>query len=369
MGMMFHPSTPYNELPPIPGPEVLESTRTLKAAIAAHRELAELKAAGHSIPDQTVLLRSMLLQEARASSEIENIVTTNDQLYRALAGSAESSDPHTREVIRYGDALWKGYADYKKGYPIRPTLLTELVQIIKGADISIRSDDGCRIVNDRSGQVVYTPPIGAERIGKMLHELCRYINEERQVDPLIKMAAAHYQFEAIHPYPDGNGRVGRVLNVLVLLHAKLLEAPVLYLSWSIVRKKSQYYSLLRNVTESGDWESWIEFMMVAVLETATITLDRLRWVHEEISVSASIARQELGRAFNRDLLDAVFAQPYTRISRVAEKCGLHRNTVAQQLRRLESIGILASVRTGRDLLYLNRRLMAAMLPDEFEQVP
>ena len=359
---MFRPDQPYNDLPPIPVGR-LETTRTLRAAIQASRRLAELDAAGPLIPNQVVLLRAVLLQEARASSEIENVVTTNDAMYRALDLEPESSDPQTREVLRYGDALWQGFRDIDGGRPIRTSLLVELAQILKGSRIGIRTTDGCQIINDRTGEVVYTPPVGKERIQGMLDGVCEFLAQEATVDPLIAMAAAHRQFEAIHPFPDGNGRTGRVLNILALVQSGLLRLPVLFLSGAIVRDKSQYYRRLRAVTEEDDWESWIVFVMNAVEETSRSTLALLKRVHSEVESAAELARAHMQRGYSRELVDIVFSQPYTRIRHVEEAGIAKRNTASAYLHELERIGILTSVKVGRERLFQNPRLLSALTMD------
>ena len=354
---------PYNDLPPIPRRERLETTATLKHAVNAARELAELRGAGPLIPDQTILLRAILLQEARASSEIENVVTTNDALYRAFDNDPEHSDPQTREVLRYGEALWSGHTQITDGRPISPSLIVNLVHILKGASIGIRTDDGCRIVNDRTGEVVYTPPVGKERILRLLDGLCEFLATDNEIEPLIKMAAAHRQFEAIHPFPDGNGRTGRVLNILYLQQSGLLDLPILYLSHAIVRHKSTYYQLLREVTEKGAWEAWIIFMLNAIEETARMTKAMLGRVHQAVEEAADQARLEMSKGYSRELINLVFRQPYTRISHVAIAGLANRNTASTYLRELAAIGILVPLRFGREVLYYNPELSGALTQD------
>lgn len=358
-GRVYRPDQPYNDLPSIPV-DRLETPATLKLAIAASRSLAALQAAGPLIPNQVVLLRAILLQEARASSEIENVVTTNDALYRAFDFEPESSDAQTREVLRYGDALWQGYHDLKENKPIRPSLIVQLVQTLKGAEIDIRSMPGCQIINDRTQEVVYTPPVGKELILKKLDDLCRFMVQDRTVDPLIAMAAAHRQFEAIHPFPDGNGRTGRVLNILALIQSELLNVPILYLSWYIVRNKSEYYRLLRAVTEHNDWESWVLFMLKAVETTAQMTLQMLQRVHGEICRAADTARLGMQKGYSRELIDVVFSQPYTRIRHIEDMGVAKRNTASVYLRELERLGILRSFKYGRERLFLNPNLLSAL---------
>lgn len=356
---VYSPRVPYNDLPPIPK-DRLETPKTLKAAISASRSLARLDAAGPLIPSQTVLLRAILLQEARASSEIENVVTTNDALYRAFDQDPDASDPHTREVLRYGEALWHGYSDIQKGQPIRPSLIINLAQILKGTSIDIRSGHGCQIVNDRTREVVYTPPVGRDQILEMLDSLCRFLQEERGVDPLIAMAAAHRQFEAIHPFPDGNGRTGRVLNILSLVQSDLLQLPILYLSWHIVRTKSEYYRLLRNVTEKDEWEPWITYMLESVETTTKMTLDMLLRVRQTIESAADLAKAEMKRGYSRELIELIHSQPYTRIQAIQEAGIANRNTGSTYLKELVRIGLLESIPMGRSKLFYNHNLVQAL---------
>lgn len=357
--MAYDPTIPNNDMAPIPVAK-LETPATLKKAISASRSLASLQAAGPLIPNQIVLLRAILLQEARASSEIENVVTTNDAMYRALEYNRDHSDPATREVLRYGDALWQGYRDHESNQPIRPSLMIRLVQILKGAEVNVRIGEGCQIVNDRTREVIYTPPVGKDRILSLLDDLCRFMLEDQDIDPLIKMAAAHRQFEAIHPFPDGNGRTGRVLNLLFLVQSELLSVPILYLSGYIVRHKSRYYTLLREVTESENWEEWICFILEAVDETAQQTLEMLHKVHEAFKECAEIARNKMKKGYSKELIEIVFSQPYTRIAQV-ERAGIaKRNTASIYLRDLEQIGILKAIKVGKEKLYLNENLLRAL---------
>lgn len=360
---MFRPETPYNELPEIPNRRTLHTRAVLSATIRASRVLAELKASGGLIPNQALLLRSMLLQEASASSQIENVVTTNDKLYRALSESREPTDTHTREVLRYGEAAFQGFEQIKMGRPISPSLITNIVEVIKNPGFGVRTGDDCRIQNEGTRETIYTPPVGKERILAMLDKLCNYINEEQETDPLIKMAAAHYQFEAIHPFPDGNGRTGRVLNILVLISHELLSLPVLFLSHRILRSKAEYYDRLLGVTVQGDWESWLLYMLEAVESTAHLTLTMLKSVKGELEKAVSFAQEEMKAGYSRELLETVFAQPFTRVAHLVGNRIAARNTSARYLKELERIGILKSFVAGRDRLYFNSALYGALMLD------
>ena len=248
---------PYNELPLLPPLTDLETPRILKKAILAHRELAELKGVGPLIPNQSILIQTLVLQEAKLSSEVENIVTTNDELYCAFADSKMKTDPHTKEILRYEEALWYGYEAIKKrNRLLSVALFEEIVGIITKNEAGIRKLSGTQLKNPL-GEVVYTPPEGELIIREKLENLVRFTYEEKELDPLIKLCLLHYQFEAIHPFYDGNGRTGRIFNLLYLLEENLLDVPVLYLSKYIIENKNEYYLGFRKVTSECDWESWV----------------------------------------------------------------------------------------------------------------
>jgi Fic family protein len=243
MIMPFDPSKPYNDLPPLPPPIDLETKAVLKKAIGANRALAELKRAGDLIPNQAILINSIPLQEAKASSEIENIVTTSDALYRAAANETATIDSSTKEVLRYRTALKRGY-DLLAERPLSTNLMIEVCSILRDTDIDVRKVPGTAIANQATGDVLYTPPEGESVIREKLYNLEEFMHAEDDLDPLIRLAVMHYQFEAIHPFHDGNGRTGRILNILYLVERGLLKIPVLYLSRYIIHNKSQYYRLL-----------------------------------------------------------------------------------------------------------------------------
>lgn len=332
----------------------MESKAVLKAAIAAHRALAELKGAGRSIPDQTVLLSVLALQEAKLSSEIENVVTTNDELYRAFAdGPSPLDDAATKEVLRYGRALWAGFDALGEGRPLGTRMFEEIVGIIKGVDLGVRKVGGTRIVDEATSETVYTPPVGERRLRDMLADLERFMHGDNGLDPLVKLALAHYQFEAIHPFQDGNGRAGRIVNILYLVDQGLLELPVLYLSGYIIENKSAYYQTLRDVTEHGAWEPWILYMLEAVLTTASTTRDRIGGIRTlKEQVGRRIADEAPG-IYSLDLVEVLFSQPYCRIRFVQDACRVTRQTASRYLRELEGIGLLTRKRVGRESYYVN----------------
>ena len=358
--MTFDRDRPYNDLPPLPPRDVeLETVPVLKQAIAASRELAELKGAGDLIPNQRILLTGIVMQEARLSSEIENIVTTNDELYQALADARPSESPHTKEVLRYQEALWHGYQQLAKR-PLGTNLFIDLARQIKGQDIGIRRVPGTKLTGN-DGRAVYTPPEGEARIRELLANLEHFIHDDQDgLDPLVKMAVMHYQFEAIHPFPDGNGRTGRIINILYLVEKGLLDLPVLYLSRYIIDNKSAYYEGLRRVTEEGAWEDWIVFMLKGIELMARETSRLIRQIADLMEETAEIARRKAPKAYSKDLIELLFEQPYCKIRFLEQRGIAKRQTASSYLKALAGIGLLRPVKVGREMYYINGRLMRVL---------
>lgn len=353
--MSYYPEVPYNELPPLPPSANLESPAVLKAAIAAHRALAELKGKADVIPNQSILINSIILQEARASSEIENVITTSDRLFEAFTAADRDYDPQTKEVLRYREALWKGYNALKKRPLLTTNLFVDIVRIIKEYEIGIRNTPGTVIANPVTGNVIYTPPEGEPIIRELLENLEMYINaDDNSTDVLIRMAVIHYQFEAIHPFDDGNGRTGRILNILFLVQQKLLNLPILYLSQFIIRHKSDYYKKLREVTGQGAWESWVLYMLKAVEETSNETMMKAESIRRLMDETVNLAKQKLpSHIYSKELIELLFEQPYCKIKFLVDRGIARRQTAAEYLKMLEQIGILKSKQVGRENLFLN----------------
>ena len=357
----FSRNKPYNSLPKLPPPYELETKKTLKKAIGANRALAELRSVGDQIPNQAILLRSMLLQEAKLSSAIENIVTTNDRLYRALSDETEQTDPQTKEVLQYESALWHGYEHIKEGKLLTSRLFIELVQIIKRIEYGVRDLPGTQIVNPKTEETIYTPPDGANNIRDFLDNLSHYIYMNDNIDPLIKLGVIHYQFEAIHPFADGNGRTGRVINILYLVQEKMLNLPILYLSQYIIQNKSDYYKGLRGITEENNWEDWILYILDAIETTSNITKKRILDIRNDMNEATKFARENMGTGYSKDLIELIYCQPYTRISFLEQAGIAKRDTASNYLKRLEEIEILESVKSGRERIYLNKRLLKILV--------
>jgi Fic family protein len=358
--MGFRRDQAYNELPDLPPKAEIETVPILKAAIGANRAIAELRVSGHLIPNQAVLFQTLGLSEAKLSSEIENIVTTNDELYRAFADGHANIDPQTKEVLYYKDALWLGYrALTQKNRLLTTPLFVELVQTLRNSTQGIRTLPGTRLVNG-AGEVTYTPPEGEALIRQKLGQLEKFIYANDSLDPLIKMAMVHYQFEAIHPFPDGNGRAGRIINILFLVHKQLLEIPLLYLSRYIISNKGAYYRGLQRVTEEGAWEQWILYMLQGLEQTAVETRERILAIRQLMQSTADLVREQRPRLYSKELIEAIFRSPYCKI-RFLEEAGIgKRETASRYLKELEQIGLLRATKVGRDIYYVNDTFLAAL---------
>lgn len=349
--MSFDPQIPHNDLPPLPPHEVVESLEVLRAAMGARLALTELNLTARFIPNPEVLITALPVAEVQASSAIENIVTTSDALFRTMAQGGWSTDPATREAMRYRQALRDGF-EAMASRPFSLATARAVCSAVVGHDTDFRSNSGTFIGNPASGEVRYTPPSGRVAIQELLGNWESYIHTRDEVDPVVRLAIAHYQFEAIHPFPDGNGRSGRIINLLLLAEWGLLPNPILYLSTYFLATRSDYYDRLLGVTARGEWREWILYFVAGVEQTArvaTATIERI--VGARHNVSDAIHR-EFGRD-NPALLAAIFTQPYTRIADVVAGCEVSRPTATIWLDRLESVGVLRSVRVGRDKLFVN----------------
>lgn len=356
--MAFDRNQPFNELPLLPPSVELESKAVLKQAIGANRALANLRGLAGQIPNQGMLIHSITLQEARLSSEIENIVTTNDELYRADADADGRSDPHTKEVLRYRQALHHGFAALKER-PLTTNLFIETARLIKQSEIGIRAIPGTALTND-ANEVVYTPPVGDSVIRDKLSNLERFIHADDDIDPLIKMAVIHYQFEAIHPFPDGNGRTGRILNLLYPVQQGLMDIPVLFLSRYIIANKRDYYLGLQKVTEQQDWETWLLFMLRAVESTAQQTFDQVKRILAIMEgVRERVQREAVG-IYSKDLIEVIFCHPYTKIQFLVDANIAKRQTSSAYLQALATLGILREQKIGREKYYINDALLAEL---------
>ena len=355
--MPFDPLQPHNDLPLLPPACELETRRVLKKCVAAHRALAELKGAGDMIPNQAVLINAIPLQEAKLSSEIENIVTTQDALFQAALDESRESDPATKEVLRYRTALRRGCEVLQSG-PLHISLLEELCGILRDEEVVFRSEDNVYLSNRSLRTVTYTPPVGTAVLRDKLGNLEDFLLAADELDPLVRMAVAHYQFEAIHPFTDGNGRTGRILNILFLLHAGLLRIPVLYLSRHLIQHKSEYYRMLLGVTQCAQWEEWLLFMLTGVEETAIWTTGRILAIRDLFEETLAHCRARLpSKIYSKELVEMIFTQPYCKIQFLVEAGIAKRQTASEYLQALANVGVLEGEKQGREVLYKNPALL------------
>lgn len=352
----FDPRKPYNDLPRLPPAADVETKPILRRCVTARAALAELKQAAGLIPNPAMLINTLPVLEARDSSEIENVLTTSDKLFEFAQTRDARTDPATKEAFRYRTALFEGFYSLETR-PIATVTAVDVCSIIKDTAMAIRKMPGTTIVNVATGEVIYTPPQGASLLNDLLDNWERFLHDERDIDPLIRMAVAHYQFEAIHPFTDGNGRTGRILNILFLVEQGLLSLPILYLSRHIIRHRSEYYRLLRGITSDDGWEPWILYMLEAVETTSVWIRDKIAAVRELMEQTTGRVRAEAGRIYSRELVEVIFAQPYCRIENVVDAGIAKRQTASEYLKHLVTIGILEERPVGRQKLFVNTELL------------
>lgn len=355
--MKYDPQKPYNNLPDLPPKADTETKIILKKIIAASRALSELKGAIKNLPNPMLFIDTINLQEAQASSAIENIITTQDELFQASVSDKKIENPATKEVIHYKDALWYGLEQIKKKPILTTNLFIVIMQIIKENDSGIRNLPGTQLKSPATGKVVYTPPEGEKIIRDKLKALEIFINTQDDIDPLIKLALIHYQFEAIHPFFDGNGRTGRIILLLYLKLCGLMDIPALYLSSYILKNKNEYYINLRNVTEKNNWQSWILYMLDMIEVTSRNGRNRIEKIEKLMQSMGKEIHKKLPKIYSKDLLEVLFRLPYTKRNLIA-KAGIGNiKTAGNYLISLEEKGFLKSVIVGKEKLYLNFRLM------------
>lgn len=351
--MAFNPLRPYNDLPLLPPRIDLETKRILKKVASARGALGELKGIVNLIPNQTILLNTLILEEARDSSEIENIFTTRDKMYKALALSTTNIDPATKEVLRYRESLWSGYGSVMKDRKLTTGLIIQTQKSLIEKNVGIRTKPGTYIGNRVTGEVSYTPPDGEQLIRDLLKNLEEYLGSTDSIDPLIKLGVIHYQFEAIHPFYDGNGRTGRIVNVLYLILHGLLELPILYMSSYVIKHKPQYYNLLRKVTTEQAWEEWILYMLDAVEQTSYETIEKVNKIKTLLETTIEIVRKKAPKIYSKELVELLFLQPYTRIGSLVEGGIAARKAAGLYLRELEKTKVLKSLKIGKEVIFIN----------------
>ena len=359
------------KIPKLPLGIDLETKPVLKKQQEATRALAELKGFAQSIPNQNILIRTLVIQEAKDSSAIENIVTTHDELFRSDVEAGRFASPAAKEVHNYVVALLSGYEEVRKKGLLTNNLIQTIQARIEGNNAGFRKQAGTALISDRTQQIVYTPPQNYTQIQSYMKNLEAFINEDSlsDWDPLLKMAVIHHNFESIHPFYDGNGRTGRIMNILFLVYKNLLDTPILYLSRYINQNKTEYYRLLRLVQEEGAWEDWVLYILEGVRLTSyqTISLiDQMKTLMRDHKIRI---RDALPRIYSQDLVNNLFSHPYTKTQFLARDLRVHRNTARKYLEELVALEILARHTIGRETFYLNKKLFQLFLDSSKTELP
>ena len=358
---------PFNQLSPLPPPnEVENDVEILKKLVSASRALATVNSSILRLPNPSMLINTIALQEAKTSTAIENIFTTEDELYKAVSDHVQEkrADPATKEVLRYREALWAGYRGMKNRGVIDASLIIEIFQQIKDTSAGLRSPQAQVVIRRgdsefRPGEIVYTPPRGKEVIETLVNNLIDYLNDDRTypTDPLLKMCFAHYQFEAIHPFQDGNGRTGRILNLLYLVNSGLLSQPTLYLSKYIITHKEDYYYHLGAVTQRGSWKHWILYMLDAVEQTAMLTHHLINEILNQMEATLAYGKNTI-TWYTKELNEMIFSQPYLKPSTIGDTLNRSsRTTLTRYMDELVSQSVLIPKKDGREVYYLNDDLI------------
>lgn len=351
---------PYNQLPLLPPPEnEVITVEILQAVNKANKALAELKGLAKKLPNQSMLVNTIVLREAKASNGIENIFTTDDELYKALSGNDADLKGGAKEVLRYRQALWTGFQDINTKKEMNIEMMIKLYQEIKEINDGIRPPQTETVIRKRGtgtleSTVVYTPPRGEKIIEAKLDNLISFINDDGRFayDPLIKLAVSHYQFEAIHPFRDGNGRVGRILNILLMVQKNLLAVPILYLSAYIIEHKEDYYSCLNKVTAARSWKEWILYMLKAIEETAIYTLKKINEIDGLFERTLTLLALKLPH-IHKETIERMFEQPYISPQKLLGKDIKSLNTAKKYLQQMTALGIMSAEKVGKETIYLN----------------
>ena len=342
---------------------MFETRAVLKKTAEAHRYLAELKGVAATIPNEAILINTLTLQEAKDSSEIENIVTTHDEIYKASLFAEALTNPAAKEVQDYSFALIQGFQTVRQQRLVRLHDIITVQRHLEKNNAGLRKLPGTDLKNARTGEVVYTPPQDALDIENLMVNLIEYINNDDlcDADPLVKMAIIHHQFESIHPFYDGNGRTGRILNILYLVAKGLLDLPVLYLSRFIISNKSDYYTHLQQVRVTGDWESWLLYMLEGIIQTSQMTITLIQQIKVLMLQYKHQIRDQLPKIYRQELLNNLFNHPYTKIEFVMGDLGVSRITATKYLEQLVEKGFLHKEKVGRANYYINQPLCSLLV--------
>lgn len=355
-------NAPHRKLDMLPpSRENVETIEILKQTNRSTAALAELKGIAKTIPNQAMLINAIVLQEAKDSSEIENIITTQDELYKALTVNKSKVSAETKEVVNYRKAIFHGFDIVKTQGFLRVNNIVSIQQELIDNTAGIRSMPGTVLKNDQTGEIVYTPPQEKTEILDLLSNFMNYFNQNHDdLSPLINLAILHYQFESIHPFYDGNGRTGRILNILYLILNDLIDVPILYLSSYIIENKAAYYRLLNQTNRTGKWEEWVMFILKAVELTANGTISRINNINNLLDKTILKVQTRSPKIYKKELVELLFEQPYSKIDFVVRKLNVERKAASRYLRELEKIGIVESQKVGRETLYINKELIEVL---------
>lgn len=355
-------NNPY-QIPDLPLPYDLETKTVMKHLIAAHRYLAQLHGVARTIPNESILISTLTLQEARESSSVENIVTTQDDLYKTDLDMASFANPAAKEVLDYRTAILRGFELVKDKQILSCNIIKEVQQQLEHNRAGFRTIPGT-MLRRSDGEVVYTPPQDGQEVERLMGNLEEFINNNTlcDIDPLIKVAIVHHQFESIHPFYDGNGRTGRIINILMLITSGLLDLPVLYLSRYITRNKGEYYRLIqairdKNVDNQHEWEEWIIFILKGIEETSRDTIDLINSISRLMAEYKGILRPLFGKQYKHELLNNLFKHPYTKIDFMEKDMMISRQTASKYLDKIVEEGLLFKTKMGKENYYINEALV------------
>jgi len=335
--------------------DLIETKAVLRKEAEARQALAELSGFAYTIPNQNILINAIALQEAKESSAIENIVTTQDELYKTLAVKSPTVDPSTKEVINYREAVYKGCDNVKKRNIISVSDICKIQETIVGNNAGIRKLPGTSLVNDTTNEIIYTPPQDYDEICYLLDNFCEYLNNDEK--SLWKMAVLHYQFETIHPFYDGNGRTGRIINILYLILKEHIDTPILYLSSYIIKNKNAYYSFFQEIREKNVWENWILYILGGIEETSRQTLEKIKSIKSLFELTLEKIKEQCPKIYSKELVEIIFENPYSKIDFLVKKLDINRKTASKYLKELEEKNYLSHLQTGKEILYIHNDLM------------
>ncbi|PKP47107.1 MAG: addiction module protein [Bacteroidetes bacterium HGW-Bacteroidetes-1] len=348
----------FNDLPLLPPKESLvETISILKQESKSAVALAELKGLTNTLPNPNILINAVILKEAQASSGIENVITTQDKLYQALYAKSTKPDVATKEVLRYREALLMGTRLIKERGFLNTNGIIAIQKELEENNAGLRRLLGTALINDLTNEVIYTPPDNFDTISDLMKNLEEYLNNDaNDISPLIKLAIQHYQFESIHPFYDGNGRTGRIINVLYLILKGLLNEPVLYLSSFIIQNKGDYYRLLQEVRTKNNWEDWILYMLKGIEQTAQSTITQINKINQLFSETQKLVQDKLPKIYSKDLIEQLYIHPYCKIEFLVNNLGIERKAASRYLSSLEELGVLKSQQKGKEVIYINTTL-------------